>query len=196
MVRRPVALPARAEGVARVAGNAVFAAIVVAAVGVGLMTVGPRFLPYQVLPVLTGSMQPELPVGSLAVVVPVQADRLTVGDVITFQHPIDQRSYVTHRIVGIVTENGSRMFITKGDANALPDAWRVMGTGSGWRVAFDLPTLGGMLVGFQGTYVRSGIIGAPLVLVAALALYEIWRPRRRVHGAPAVHEERPAAQAA
>src|SRR5438105_3295750 len=39
------------------------------------MAAGPKFLPYQALPVLSGSMEPTLHVGSLAIVRPVTGDQ-------------------------------------------------------------------------------------------------------------------------
>ncbi len=58
--------------------------------------------------VLTGSMQPSIPVGSL--VFTMDAKNYQVGDVVTYKRG---EISVTHRIVGI--SNGK--FITKGDAN-------------------------------------------------------------------------------
>src|SRR5438876_10663864 len=85
----------------RILANAAFGAVVALSLAVGLASVGPRFLPYQVLPVLTGSMEPGIPTGALILVTAVGADELRVGDVITFQHPLQPRAYVTHRIVSI-----------------------------------------------------------------------------------------------
>jgi signal peptidase len=178
----PLELPLRAIG------NAVFGAAVALAIAVGLIAVGPRFLPYQVLPVLTGSMEPALPTGALALVLPVDAQDLAVGDVITFHHPQVPHTYVTHRIVAIDGAGQSRTFVTKGDANALPDAWRIVATGSGWRYAFSIPLVGGAIVAFEASPLRFALFALPLVGLALIALLEIWRPRTR--------ELRPAAQAA
>lgn len=62
--------------------------------------------------VLSGSMEKELSVGDLIVVVP--QDSYNVDDVVVFR---EGRSTVTHRIIRI--EDG--MFITKGDANNTED---------------------------------------------------------------------------
>ena len=173
----------------RAIGNAAFGVAIVLAVAAGLLSVGPRFLPYQVLPVLTGSMEPALPTGALAVVVPVNASDLVMGDVITFHHPNAARSYVTHRIVGIIDgEGGSRAFVTKGDANALPDSWRIIASGTGWRYAFSIPVVGGLIVAFEASPLRFALFALPLMGLALIALLEIWRPRPR--------ELRPVAQAA
>ena len=170
----------------RVIGNVVFGAVLALGVVAGTLTVGPRFLPYQVLPVLTGSMQPAVPTGSLAIVVPVRAEELVVGDVITFERPQGVHTYVTHRIVAI--EDDGRALVTKGDANALEDPWRVVATGTGWRFAFAVPEVGRWIVAYEASPLRAALFVVPLAALAALALFQIWRPRPRA--------ARPLAQAA
>jgi signal peptidase I len=79
-------------------------------------------------PVLTGSMAPGLPVGTLVAVTPVTPADLHVGQVIMFHPPrpyagTDPRPYL-HRIVSISrTPEGRRELRTKGDANATEDPW-------------------------------------------------------------------------
>jgi len=162
-----------------VIGNALFAMSAALALGAGILAVGPRVLPYQALPVLTGSMEPAIPTGSLAIVTPVRGEELAVGDVITFHHPNAPTAYVTHRIVAIEGDGASRAFATKGDANALPDAWQVKGTGTGWRYAFAVPFVGGAIVALTATPLRFALFAIPLLALALLALAEIWRPRQR-----------------
>lgn len=170
--------------VLRVATRALFVVAVALGAGLAAVTVGPRILPYQALPVLTGSMEPAIPTGSLAVVVPVRGADVAVGDVITFTHPLRPSAYVTHRVAAIDEGPSGRVFVTQGDANALPDEWRVSGDGDGWRLAFALPWLGGMLVAFATSALRVLLLAVPMVALAALALVEIWRPRpREVHPA-------------
>lgn len=177
-LRRPARPPLGRFG--RRLGNAVFAVTTALALGAGVLAVGPRFLPYQALPVLTGSMEPAIATGSLAFVVPVRGEELAVGDVITFHHPNAPSAYVTHRIVAIGGEGASRSFVTKGDANALADAWQVRGTGTGWRYAFGVPVVGGVIVALSSGPVRFALFGFPLTALALLALLEIWRPRPRI----------------
>lgn len=73
------------------------------------------------LTVLSGSMEPALPVGSTVVVRPTPAAEIAVGDVITFTDRTtesDETRVVTHRVIGI--EPGPA-FVTMGDANNAPD---------------------------------------------------------------------------
>ncbi|MBW0117375.1 signal peptidase I [Pseudonocardia abyssalis] len=73
------------------------------------------------LTVLSGSMEPALPVGSTVIVRPRPAAEIVVGDVITFtdrdEGSVETR-VVTHRVVGV--EPGP-VFVTRGDANNADD---------------------------------------------------------------------------
>ena len=73
------------------------------------------------LAVLTGSMTPGLPVGSMVFTRPVDLTTLEVGDVITFQRRPDAPELVTHRIIAVDTASGSPDCTTQGDANNAPD---------------------------------------------------------------------------
>ena len=75
--------------------------------------------------VLTGSMTPSYPAGTLVIVKPTDVQQIRLGDVVTYQIASNQPAVVTHRVIQIVeptTADGTRSFITKGDANSLPDA--------------------------------------------------------------------------
>lgn len=71
--------------------------------------------------VLTGSMQPGLPPGTLVVVKPASADEIGIGSVITYQLKSGEPTVVTHRVVGVSSANGEAIFQTQGDANNAPD---------------------------------------------------------------------------
>ncbi|MEJ9078035.1 signal peptidase I [Gordonia malaquae] len=72
--------------------------------------------------VLTGSMRPDYPPGTLIVVKPKPVDLIEVGDVITYQVRSGQSDVITHRVVEIAhAPNGELRFITRGDANGRND---------------------------------------------------------------------------
>lgn len=74
------------------------------------------------LTVLTSSMKPGLPPGTLIVVKPTPVDEIRVGDVVTFQLHSGEPTLVTHRVIErSVSSNGDVAFVTKGDNNDLPD---------------------------------------------------------------------------
>ena len=68
--------------------------------------------------VLTGSMEPELPVGSLLVILPVSYDDIQIGDDITYVRDMNL-TLVTHRV--LAKDDESQTITTQGIANNVPD---------------------------------------------------------------------------
>ena len=68
--------------------------------------------------VLTGSMEPELPVGSLLIVAPTDFEKINVGDDVTFVAD-SNLTIVTHRVIS--KDNKDRKFTTQGIANNVAD---------------------------------------------------------------------------
>lgn len=98
------------------------ATVIVAIVALAL--VGLRIAGFRTFTVMSGSMEPDYPVGAMIYVKPVDYKSLKVGDVISFVANND-KTVVTHRIDEIaVDENDSEVwrFRTKGDANTTADA--------------------------------------------------------------------------
>lgn len=86
-----------------------------------------RIAGFRTFTVMSGSMEPELPVGALIYIKPVNYYDLKVGDVISFVAN-KENTVVTHRIVDIEVDNNDTSvwrFRTKGDANAAADAQTV-----------------------------------------------------------------------
>ncbi|MDR1824560.1 MAG: signal peptidase I [Bifidobacteriaceae bacterium] len=75
------------------------------------------------LTVLTGSMQPALNPGDVAVVFAVDGfDDIELGDVVTYMPNPDDPTLVTHRAVAWTTGvDGERRLVVQGDANNTPD---------------------------------------------------------------------------
>ena len=74
--------------------------------------------------VLTSSMTPSYPAGTLVIVKPTDPQQIRIGDVITYQIASNQPAVITHRVIQIIEPNtpgGTESFITKGDANSLAD---------------------------------------------------------------------------
>lgn len=87
-----------------------------------VMIVIPRIGGATAYTVLTGSMAPGMPPGSLAVVRPVDPETLRTGDVITYQIKSGEPAVVTHRLVGVgSTLDGELRFTARGDANGAND---------------------------------------------------------------------------
>ncbi len=80
----------------------------------------PDFMGYKPFIVLSGSMEPTILTGDIVLTKETNADSIMKGDIITFR--ADKNTVVTHRVTEVVTENGTRSFLTKGDANTGADA--------------------------------------------------------------------------
>ncbi|GAB3812692.1 hypothetical protein GCM10028820_06180 [Tessaracoccus terricola] len=76
----------------------------------------------QTYAVLTSSMAPGYPPGTLIVVKPQPYESLEVGDVVTYQLESGKPAVITHRITGFASDQaGNRMLVTKGDNNDVAD---------------------------------------------------------------------------
>lgn len=93
--------------------NIITTVIVVIVVVFAVLLVGLRLVGVQVYSVISGSMEPEYPVGALIYVKKVDPAEVKVGDVITFVLSNDMPA--THRVIAIDAEN--QHFYTRGDAN-------------------------------------------------------------------------------
>ena len=72
--------------------------------------------------ILTGSMAPGMPPGTLVVVRPIEPDDIAIGDVVTYQLESGDATVVTHRVVAQSYDlTGQLAFTTQGDANEAPD---------------------------------------------------------------------------
>jgi signal peptidase len=72
--------------------------------------------------ILTGSMRPGMPPGTLVVVKPVAPDQVRTGDVLTYQIKSGDPTVATHRVSAVgLTTNGEYRFTMKGDANDAAD---------------------------------------------------------------------------
>lgn len=132
--------------------------------------------------ILTSSMTPKLPPGTLVVVRPVDPHRIGVGDVITYQLRSGQPAVVTHRVVAQGTQhNGELIFRTKGDANPVPDQNWVLAAQVRGRLWYAIPLLGypaDVLTGQQHQYIVYAIAAA-LLGYAAYMFVSSARDRRR-----------------
>jgi signal peptidase len=127
--------------------------------------------------VLTSSMSPTIPAGSMILVNDVPAAEIQRDDVITFESPggVDETSTgpdrITHRVVAVVERNGTTYFRTQGDANEEPDPNLVPPGNLVGRVAFHVP-LAGRVVQFANSDV--GVFGLVIVPAVLLALNEVY----------------------
>lgn len=121
--------------------------------------------------ILTGSMKPSFPPGTLVVVKPIDTEDIAIGTVVTYQLNSGKPTVVTHRVVGMVrSPDGALRFRTQGDANDAPDRELVRPVqikGAFW---YDVPSLG---------YVNKYITGKErkltmIIVVSGLLLYSAY----------------------
>ncbi|WP_337576197.1 signal peptidase I [Fournierella sp.] len=98
----------------------------------------PMLLGYKEMAVLSGSMEPTIPVGSLVYVKPMEASELEAGDVCTY-YLSDGETFVTHRVMSI--DANAQTLVTQGDANENADGDIQFSQVYG-RADFHLPYLG------------------------------------------------------
>jgi len=103
-----------------IAANAIL--IIIAMVGIVIIwSILPLKNNFKILSVTSSSMSPAIPLGSVIVVKP--ESEYVVGDIITF-HPVlklRQDENITHRITKVLNEDNQVSYVTKGDANNMPD---------------------------------------------------------------------------
>ncbi|MBR2914483.1 MAG: signal peptidase I [Clostridia bacterium] len=83
---------------------------------------------YSFFKVVTGSMEPEIPVGALILSKETKMNDIEVGEVVCFRSksPDMFGKIITHRVIEIVNaEDNTLQFITKGDANLSLDGYYV-----------------------------------------------------------------------
>ena len=76
----------------------------------------PIAMGYQVYDVISGSMEPAIPVGSAIYVQSVDPSEIVVGDVVAYQ---DENGVIAHRVT--LNSSATQELITKGDANEVED---------------------------------------------------------------------------
>lgn len=131
------------------------------------------------LTVLTRSMEPTLPPGTLVVVRPTPLADIRIGDVVTYQIASGDPAVVTHRVVAVASSSdGARTFVLRGDGNAQPDpapvtapqvrgvVWysvpwvgyvnQVVNGSRGWLI----PTIAGVLLTYGAVMIALGTVSA------------------------------------
>ncbi len=106
----------------------ILAVILVTIFGAKMQGKVPRLFGNSVMHIVTGSMEPELMVGDYILIRDCAPEDIKKGDIISFysEDPAIYGLPNTHRVAEdpIITENGIE-FVTRGDANAANDSYRV-----------------------------------------------------------------------
>ena len=133
----------------------------------------PNLMGYHIYQVVSGSMEPEIPVGSLVYIQDGDPEDALDGEVIAFYGVTDASAIITHRLI----ENRVTMgeMITKGDANEINDINPVPYDHYIGRVVLSLPNVGvvaALITSREGKFYAAGVIVAALLLHAAATLLD------------------------
>lgn len=125
--------------------------------------------------VLSGSMEPAYPVGSVIYYKATSPDNISAGDPITFRAGEDG-ALITHRVVE--KREISREFVTKGDANETADPSpvsyaSVVGKASGWAIPY---------AGYLVTFGKKPAVIAVMAGILLLGMLADFSESRRTGG--------------
>ena len=156
-----------------------------------LLFVGIRALGLATFVVTGGSMEPTIHKGSLVIDEPVTADKLRLGDIITFDH-YDQTT--THRIVGVEGTANATMFSTKGDANQITDPEPLTFPGRVGLVKLAIPGVGYAVAWMQYIWRLGATLVAAIIFFSCAAMVFLRKdaPAAAVRSAPKAKPSRTA----
>lgn len=148
-----------------VTGTVILIATILICLGLSI----PKFAGIDSYVVISGSMEPEIPVGSMVYSRSVDPATLQPGDIIVFYNTDRSDSVpITHRVVENHKETGE--IITKGDANDHTDLQPAAYINIVGKVFAHIPKLGLLASPLATT---AGKIGVALVILAGYLLTEV-----------------------
>lgn len=158
-------------------GEIVFGLILVLVIVVSVFPLMPPFKNYyHSRTVLTGSMEPKIPKGSVVINQWTDQKNLKVDDIITYQHPSDKKiNYITHRIVKIDKTGLLWRFETKGDANPASDFGLVTQAGTEGKAILIIPLIGYLIEFFKTPVGFILLIALPLLIFIVRQIRDVLR---------------------
>ncbi|KQQ05911.1 MULTISPECIES: signal peptidase I [unclassified Rathayibacter] len=156
-----------------------------AVVGIGVFVLSALGL-VRLVPVLSNSMAPGMPVGSLAITLPVAPSEIRAGDVVVFTDPDVPERRVIHRVTFVYPEAeaaelrgrepGELALTTKGDNNPAADPWIVtIADQRIWREQSIVPLLGWPSIALSRPEARFVLFAVGGASVVGAVLVAIWR---------------------
>lgn len=124
----------------------------------------PEFCGYRIYNVVTGSMAPTIPAGSLIYVSGIEAKEVQEDEVIAYYSSLETGGVITHRVLENDLVNG--YFITKGDANEKEDPTPVPYEHLIGEVVLSVPVLGNILTAI--TTENGRILSVVMVALGAI----------------------------
>ncbi len=162
----------REKSLLQYVGVALSASVLLLVLGLAAVVIAiPALVGGSALTVLTQSMEPGFPPGTLVVIKPTPVSDIRVGDVLTYQIKSGEAAVVSHRVVSkSVGSDGQTSFTTKGDNNDVADpnvVREVQIQGTLW---YSVPMLGHLNTAINGE-ARGVVIP---VAATVLFLYALW----------------------
>ncbi|MEZ3485314.1 MAG: signal peptidase I [Lachnospiraceae bacterium] len=139
--------------------------LIVAVILLCSLLVLPGMIGFHMYNVLSGSMEPAIPVGSLLYVRSGEPEDVKEKDIIAFYGSLEDSGIITHRVVKNNVVSGT--FTTKGDANEKEDPTPVPYDNYIGRVALSLPYAGSvltMMTSLEGKIAAACVVGLGLLL--------------------------------
>jgi signal peptidase len=157
--------------------------VITAVIGLVAITVAfPRLTGTVPYTILTGSMEPTMPPGTLVIVKRADPDEIGVGTVITYQITSGKPAVVTHRVVSQGFDgDGKPVFRTRGDANTAVDQDVVRPVQIKGKVWFSVPYVGyanTLLTGSQHQVVLVVAVTGLLLYAASMFFSGAWNRHR------------------
>ena len=146
-----------------------------------LVIVVPAVAGGSALTVLTSSMAPAYPPGTLIVVKPTPVDDIRVGDVLTYQIESGKPAVISHRVTTrSISTDGDTTFITKGDNNAVADPEPVQAVQAKGTLWYAIPMLGWVnnAVSGESRGILVPVVAGSLFAYAAWLFFSAFRARR------------------
>lgn len=129
----------------------------------------PRILGYQGLSVISGSMEPNIPIGSLVYAKSATYEEIKVDDVISYKLGT---SIVTHRVYS--KDDANQTITTKGDANEVVDGNELTISEVIGKVDFSIPYIGYLTIYVKTPLGIAFICGVLAILILLNYLPEIF----------------------
>lgn len=155
------------SGICNLFGAVIIVLIVIACIPMTL----PKIFGYQVFHIISGSMEPALPIGSAIYVEKTNPFDLVSGDIVAFY--VDHE-VVAHRIVS--NDIQAEELMTQGDANSAPDRNPVTYQNVIGKVVLHIPYMGDILFLLSS---KQGKVYLFCMLVAAVLLQNVARRMKK-----------------
>lgn len=174
----------RERGLLSALVNGLLGALLILILGIAAAAiVVPAMTGSTALTVMTSSMEPALPPGTMVVVRPTQPAEIREGMVMTYQLRSGEPTLVTHRVVERYQLNdGTYEWVTQGDNNPTPDLDRVREVQVRGTVWYAIPTLGWVSAALTGEWRVWAIPAAVLALFGYAGYMVVSAVRDRARG--------------